>query len=196
MKIPYRFAAAVLVVTSAPAHAGNRLMPAGTPAQIAGTPLSVTPPIDWNRLGLRPGKFAEIWTLDGDRLNKVVFFSGVPAGSPLFREIDRKNRPLPTVSAAMLATDIPVLLESSYRIVMDTALFQVDAMAPASVGGHDGLRFSYSYTRQNDELRRKGEGRAALVGGKLYMMLYEAPALHFYDRNVEDFHKLADTVKF
>src|SRR5690606_41770765 len=104
--------------------------------------------------------------------------------------------PLPTVSAAMLATDIPVLLESSYRIVMDTALFQVDAMAPTSVGGHDGLRFSYSYTRQNDELRRKGAGRAALVGGKLYMMLSEAPALHFYDRNVEDFHKLADTVKF
>src|SRR3546814_4958899 len=41
-----------------------------------------------------------------------------------------------------------------------SALFQVDAMAPASVGGHDGLRFSYSYTRQNDELRRKGEGRS------------------------------------
>ena len=45
--------------------------------------LSVTPPRDWNQLGIKPGKFAETWTLDGEQLNDVTFYAGVEPGEPL-----------------------------------------------------------------------------------------------------------------
>lgn len=187
---------AALILSTVPAEAGNSLIAPGSKVLVAKSKLSITPDKEWNKLGRRPGRAAETWTIDGDELNDVTFYGGIPDGQPLFKEMDKRNRPLPRVSSTMLVTDIPVLFESSYRIALDTPLMRIDSVEPASFVGAKGVRFTYSFTRQNEEVHRRGEARAAIIGGKLYMITYEAPTLHYFDKSLTTFRQLADSAAF
>ena len=44
-----------------------------------------------------------------------------------------------------------------------------------------------------DNLTRLGLARAVIVQGDLFMMLYEAPRLHYYERNLPDFMALLES---
>ncbi len=184
-----------LALTGAPLRADNMLVPAGQPIAVARSPMTVTPPIEWNRLGARPGRLSETWTLDGEALNDLTFYGGIARGRALFREVDRRNRPLPRLYATMLITDIPTLLENSYRVALNTPFFTVEGMAPARFLGRPGLRFAYSFTHPGDDLPRRGEARAALVDGKLFMITFEAPRLHYFDHDVAAFRAIADSAR-
>jgi hypothetical protein len=96
------------------------------------------------------------------------------------------------VKATMLITDIPALLESTYRI-RGARQMSVDTQEPATLGSHKAIRFTYSFTR-DDEVRRKGEGIGALVNGKLHLVTYEAPALHFFDKDVARYRALVASI--
>lgn len=193
MKLTPAFLA--LALAAAPASAGNSLIPAGARVSVAKSTLTVAPPSEWNKLGKRPGRNSEAWTIDGDALNDLTFYGGIPAGKTLFREVDKKNRPLPKMSATMLITDVPALVENSYRIALNTPLFTLGSVEPALFAGRQGVRFTYDFTRPGEDLPRKGEARAAIVDGKLYMISFEAPRLHFFDRDVDAFRKVAETAK-
>jgi hypothetical protein len=186
--------AAALILTT-PAHAGYKLMPQGTPVAVAKSTLTVTPPRDWNRLGARIGRRAESWTLDGLTLNDLTFYGGIEHDKPLFYEVDKKNRPLPRFASTMLPPDIAQLFEASYRVVLGTSLMSIDSIAPARFAGADGVRFTYSVTIQGEEVKRHGEARGAVIGGKLYLMSFEAPAIHYFNRDVDSFRALADSAK-
>ena len=185
---------AIFSLIASPAIANSLIAP-GPKAGIAKSRLSATPDGEWNRLSRKDGKNVELWTLDGDSLNKVSFFGGIPEGEPLLREIDRKNHPLPKVMGNMLITDIPALLESTYRSQFSVNQMQIDSQEPALLDGNKGIRFTYAFSRADDEVQRKGEGIGAMVNGQLFLVIYEAPALYFFDKDVEKFRKLAATLK-
>ena len=185
---------AIFSLIASPAIANSLIAP-GPKAGIAKSRLSATPDGEWNRLSRKDGKNVELWTLDGDSLNKVSFFGGIPVGEPLLREIDRKNHPLPKVMGNMLITDIPALLESTYRSQFSVNQMQIDSQEPALLDGNKGIRFTYAFSRADDEVQRKGEGVGAMVNGQLFLVIYEAPALYFFDKDVEKFRKLAATLK-
>lgn len=172
----------------------NSLIPPGPRPNIAKSRFSAAPAHEWNRLGRKDGKNVEIWTRDGDQLNKVSFFGGIPSGKPLVREIDKKHQPLPKVAADMLITDIPVMLESTYRIQYAVRQMDIDSQEPATLSGHKAIRFTYRFAREDDGVRRRGEAIGAFVDGKLYLVTYEAPALYFFDKDVEKYRKLAATL--
>ena len=157
--------------------------------------MSASPASEWNKLSERGGKNVELWTLDGDGLNKIAFFGGIPVGQPLFKEVDKKHAPLPRVTANMLITDIPAILESTYRIQLHTMQMSIDNQEPTMVGGHKGIKFTYSFVREDDEVERKGEAVGAFVGDRLYIVAYEAPAIHFFDKDVDKFRQLVTTLK-
>jgi hypothetical protein len=197
MTMSKTFAALAAVATllfATPIAAGNKLIPAGERIAVAKSAMTVQPGAEWNKLSERPGRNAETWTQDGDDLNDLSFYGGIESGRPLFREIDRKNKPLPKVSATMLITDIPVLLENSYRIARDAS--SMDTIAPIQFAGNKGVRFTYTFSKQNETLQRRGEARGAVVGGKLYLVTYEAPSLYYYDRSVAAAQAVADSVRF
>ena len=197
MSITHRTALAALAVfaLAAPAMAGNTLIPPGLRVAVAKSAMTVVPSIEWNKLGVRPGRNSESWTQDGDDLNDLTFYGGIEAGRPLFREIDKKNQPLPKVSATMLITDIPVLLENSYRVALGAASFKVDLVEPLPFAGNKGVRFTYSFSKQNETLQRRGEARGAVIAGKLYLITYEAPGLYYYDRSAAAFRAVAESVR-
>jgi hypothetical protein len=191
-----RSALAVLALASlASSNAfANDYREKGKATKIADSAMTVTPPRDWNRLGIKPGKFAETWTLDGEQLNDVTFYGGVEPGRPLVRERDKKREPLPKFTDSMLLIEIPELVQGTYRAYKQISKFEVINTTPGTFLGKDGVHFTYQYL-DADELPRKGEARAAVVDKKLFMVTFDAPRLHYFDRTVDDFRALADATK-
>lgn len=185
--------AAVALTFSAPGWA-HKLIGAGEKVTVARSAMAITPAMDWNRLSYRPGKNTERWTLDGEMLNDVMFYA-IPANETLVREVDKRNRPLPQFQANMLAVEIPQLLESTKRIANDVAIFTTTSSTPTTLGGLPGVKFTYQFVG-SDELRRNGEAVAAISNGVLYMISYEAPELHYYNKDLGNFQKLVETVQF
>lgn len=179
---------------AAPALA-YRLVPQGIPIAVAKSALTVVPAIDWNRMQKRPGRNAESWTLDGMPLNELTFYGGIADNEALFREPNRRDRPLPRFAATMLVPDVVQLFESSYRLAGGSALFTVDGVGPATFAGRPGFRFGYRFVVQGEDVRRRGEATGAIIAGRLYMITYEAPIIHYYAKNLEDFRAVAATAR-
>ncbi len=188
--------ALLLVATVTPARAGNRLVDAGRPVAVAHDTLTVTPDREWNELGWRPGPRCDRWTLDGEALNAVTFCGAIESGRPLLRDMSKHDRPLPHFSRTMLLTDIPDLVEASYRIALGASLMTTDSAEPAELGGERAIRFRYTFTRQDEEVERHGEAVATIRDKKLYWLSYEAPAIHYYGRDLESWRRLAATARF
>ncbi|HEY8592656.1 MAG TPA: hypothetical protein VIL42_07305 [Sphingomicrobium sp.] len=174
-----------------PAYA-NAYREKGKTVEIAGSNMMVTPPRDWNRLDQRPGRYAETWTLDGEQLNDVTFYGGVEPGAPLVKERNKKRDPLPKFTTSTLLIEIPELLEGTYRAYKKIGGFKLTGSRPERFLGEQGVYFTYEYI-DSDELPRKGEARAVLIGNRLYMATFDAPRLHYFDRTLADFRALADT---
>ena len=185
--------AALVLAAASPSWAGfYRLIHAGEHVTVAKSTLVVTPAQDWNHLGRRLGRNAESWTMDGLSLDDVTFYGGVGSEETLFKDRDKKDKPLPRFSPTMLPPDIVQMFEESYRIANDTSVFNVDKVEPTKFLGVDGVRFSYTFTSK-DEVERKGLGTAAIVGGKLYMITYEAPTIYYFDRYADAYGKIVDS---
>lgn len=192
-KIALSVALAPALLLASPAHA-HKLHPRGVAVAVAASPVTITPSRDWNQLGGSIGKNTERWTLDGVQLNDVTFFGGIAAGMPLVRERSKKRDPLPKFTKDTLLVEVPELLEGTYRTYKDLGAFQLLSTEPVTFLGHDGVSFSYEYT-DADQLTRKGEARATIIGGKLYMVTFDAPRLSYYGKVVGDFRALADSAR-
>lgn len=176
-----------------PAQA-HKLRERGALVTVADTPLTVVPPRDWNRLDVRLGKNTETWTIDGEQLNDITFFAGIEPGKPLVRERNKKREPLPKFSAATLLVEVPELLETTYRTYKNSGSFKVTGIEPGQFLDRDAVHFTYEFVDQ-DELTRQGEARAAIIAGRLYMISFEAPRLHYFAAGIEGFRTLADTAR-
>ena len=183
--------AIAVLPTSVLAH---KLIEQGQAVVVAKSGLSVVPGRAWNRLSGSVGKNVETWTLDGPQLNDITFYGGIPSGKPLVKERNKKREPLPKFSSKTLLIEIPELLEGTYRPYKNVVAFEVQSIEPTKFLGADGVSFSYEYA-DNDGLTRKGEARAAIVGGKLYMITFDAPRLHYFDKNLPDFLTIVGTAK-
>jgi hypothetical protein len=184
-------ALAVVLMSATPACA-HKLHERNVAVSVADSGLTVTPSRDWNQLNGRIGKNTETWTLDGGQLNDVTFYGGIAAGAPLVKERDKKHAPLPKFTSETLLVEVPELFERTYRAYKTIASFSLISTEPARFAGQDGVRFTYAYS-DDDQLTRQGEARAAIVGGKLYMISFDAPRLNYFGRIVGDFQAIADS---
>jgi hypothetical protein len=178
-------------LTSVPA-AAHRLRAAGEAVSVADSDVYVTPTRDWNKLDGNAGKRTELWTLDGEQLNAITFFGGIKAGDALVKERDKKRDPLPKFSTSTLLIEVPELLEGTYRTYKDIGAFELLSINPAPFLGNEGIEFTFEYL-DADQLTRKGEARAAIIDGELYMAVFDAPRLHYFDLGVPDFRTVADS---
>lgn len=184
--------ASVLIVLTIPDALAHKLHMRGQPIAVAESSLTVTPSRDWNQLRTRIGKKTETWTLDGAVLNDVTFFGGIEPGNPLVRERNKKREPLPKFTRTTLLAEVPELLERTYRAYKHSGSFQVTAVEPIRFLENDAVLFSFEFADE-DQLTRRGEARAAIINGKLYMMTFEAPRLNYFGKLIADFRQLADS---
>ena len=193
-KLSLAFATAAMAIAPAPAFAGwKRITTEAT--DVGKGAFVVTPQTEWSRWSRRPSKNGEIWTQDGFGLNMVHFIGQVGDGETLFKDRKKKERPMPKVRGDMLVTDLAELFEASFSIEYDVTQFDVRAMEPSKLGSHDAIKMTYEFALPNDALTRVGEARLAKVNGKVYLVNFIAPELHYYDQSIGEVQAMMDTLQ-
>jgi hypothetical protein len=87
------------------------------------------------------------------------------------------------------------MFENSNRMILDSSVFSITTVEPSKLGNFEGVRFSYSYAAQDEGLTRKGEAVAAIVDGRLYLVNFVAPAIHYFDRDIAEVRQLISTLQ-
>jgi hypothetical protein len=157
--------------------------------------MMVQPVSEWNRSSRRPSSRGESWTKDGFQLNRLDFFTQIEPGESIYKERSRKRRPLPKFRADMLLPDLAELFEANFSIENDVTLFQVTRAEPALLGGAQGIRIEYEFAFPNDPLRRRGEARLGVSGGKLYVINYAAPTLYYFDASKAEVQRIMESAQ-
>jgi hypothetical protein len=186
-------ALAMVGTLAAPVAADWVVMSADTEAKVAKGTIKVTPLADWNRSSSRPSRRSETWTRDGINLNELTFYGGIEDGESVLRQGWASMEKLPRFKSDMLPTDIAEMFESTNRMVLQSSVFKLGKVEAAKLGKHDGVRFGYSYAVQDEDIDRRGEATAAIVDGKLYLVNYVAPSLHYFDAYLPEVHKMIET---
>jgi hypothetical protein len=134
----------------------------------------------WNRFADKPPASTEFWTIDGIALDRLRFFVGVADGEALAKPLGK--RPLPAFRAEMSAHEIVELYEAF--TTEDASSFSVTRLLPAAFLGSQGFRFEFDLTRRLDQLELRGIGYGAVVDGRLYLVIYSAPAMHYFAKHL------------
>lgn len=185
---------ALVAAPTAPALAGWKLVEQGASVKVAKSDMRVTPSGVWNRWTKRPVKQSETWTRDGTNLNELYFVSGLPDGKTLYKDTNKKNRPLPKLSKALDLTEIPEFYESSTRLVLGTSVFEMTSVEPARMGEHDAVKFTFEYSTQNSPLKRRGVAMGTMIEGELHLISYLAPSTYFFERDLAEVEALMASV--
>jgi len=184
-----------LMLSAMPVSAQWKALADGEEVKVANKLMEVTPGAGWNKSNARPSTRSERWTRDGLALNELTFFAGVADGEALYFAPFGAIGELPKFRSAMLPTDVVELFEASNRIVLNSSVFNIERVEPAKLGKYDAVRFAYSYAAQEEGLTRRGEGVAAIIEGRLYLVNFIAPAIHYFDRDIGEIRRLIATTQ-
>lgn len=154
--------------------------------------MTVAPGEAWNRLptSLYDISEEENWTLNGPILDSVTFIGGLRDGKDIVRQRRREDRLVPRFRANMTPPELVGMIESFYRIRAGSTEFTMTGLNPVTFLGQPGFRFDYDHLATN-EVRRRGRAYGAVIGGRLYLMLLDATRLHYFDRALPDFERMA-----
>ena len=156
--------------------------------------MSVTPARAWTKVPFitSPGPI-EMWTLNGPAIDSFTFYMPVADGEPLQRR-EGNAEPYPPFRASMTASEVVELYEATLRRVTSSALVESKNLRPTKLGAIDGFRADTVYVTQ-DRVRRKGVLVGAVKDQKLYLMHFQAPELHYYDRGVDEAERIFASVR-
>ena len=174
-----------------PAQA-HKLEEANVAVRVAKSTMSVTPERAWNGIGSRQGKQSEVWTIDGEQLNELIFFADVHNGATLAPKM--KHVTLPTWDEKMMLVELPELIERNYRVTRHITDFTQLSSNPQSFLGRNGVAFEYEYVNA-DGLHMRGIAVATIIEGALYMINLNAPRLYYYDRTKPAFDAIVTSAK-
>jgi len=149
----------------------------------------------WSNVSsLSPGmvKQAKLLSIDGPFLNRLYVVDGLPEGASLLRA-PSKDKPMPKVRSNMSAIE---RIEFVADTVTSLGYLRVETARPrpAKLGQADGVRFDVA-ARTPEGLDISGTGVVSEVGGKLYMILYLAPAEYYYGTLLPEVERIMSTAK-
>ena len=168
------------------------------PTNVGNGSLTVIPPRPWNRQRrfflFDSVRWVEDWTLNGPYLDGITFVSGLPGGEYLVRQRMSEDRQVPKFRSNMTALEVTAMLESAFRVRGGAVEFQTLSLQPRQFLGYPGFQFDFEHL-DGDEVRRKGRAVGAVIGGRLYLMLYDATRSHYYANALPDFEAMASNAR-
>jgi hypothetical protein len=170
--------------------AGYRLVEPGR-VSVAKGALTVRPSSAWNRLAGAPAG-EEMWTLNGPLIDSITFIVGVRDGSAIVRQKATADRQVPVFHADMSPDDLVTMVESYYRIRLEARVFKTTRVAPRTFLGSPGMQLDYEYTEE-DEVRRRGCAVAGVHDGRLYLLMLNGTALHYFDAALPEFQTIVSS---
>jgi hypothetical protein len=122
-----------------------------------------------------------VWTVDGQALERLIFFPGIKDGAPLIGRNRSAGTPqMPTYKDSMTLLEVADLLEATMAR-LNYHQFEKQNLRPATIGGLDGFRVDFSFVSEQG-LEYRGFAEGATKDHKLYLVMYMGTALHYYNR--------------
>jgi hypothetical protein len=182
--------AVLLLAACATGGAGGRLQEAGN-ARVFD--LALDTELDWARL---KAPRQEQWTIDGAPLNQLMVISKVRDGEHVFLGAkERRSRPDgPWFRSGMRPDEVRDVVLDGLR-GGGWANVRGSGLRPANWGGVPGLRFDLALDNPGG-LMYRGMATAAEREGRLTLLVWIAPAEHYYDRDAEAVSRLFDSLRF
>lgn len=155
--------------------------------------MTVTPSGHWNSapaydtLGDRT-----TWTMDGTILNSVTFFPGIRDGKVLFPTIPSRDG-YPEFSADMLPNEIVELVETSIAKLLEAVISDRGELKPITIDGVPGFQYSFDFVA--GEIPKRAFVAGAVKDGELFLLLYQATSLHYYDKYLQRAKDLAASMQ-
>jgi hypothetical protein len=104
---------------------------------------------------------------------------------PVTDELRNTKRKL---TQEMIPLEAAEVMSSDIRSNSNLTNQDIIENAPATVGGYPGFKLHYTY-RTEDRLKVEGLFYGAMVGPWLYYVLYEAPAQHYFNKDLQVFDR-------
>ena len=147
-----------------------------------GNALSVAPDGAWNK---QTQGHTEVWTLDGPAVQQVRFMVGIEDGEQIAPQTPAQSSNSETQAPKFHANMTP--FEVAELVTATLAQANVTNMAtkglkPAKFGTDEGFSFELSYTSSSG-LECLGYAVGRIKDKKLYLVLYIAPKLYFFERD-------------
>jgi hypothetical protein len=182
--------ALVVLLLAACAGAGGRLQEAGDASVFD---MRMDTQLNWARI---KGPRQEMWTIDGQALNRLHIYSKVKPGEHVFLGVrERKSRPDgPWYRVGMRPDEVRDVLLDAMR-GNGWARVEATDLRPAKFGDADGLRFELKMTSATG-LRYRGSVAAIERGGRLTTLVWAAAEEHYYDRDKAAVSHMFDTLRF
>ena len=159
---------------------GPALIEAKRPVVLSGT-LKLQPQIAWSRSRIG---WTETWTVDGEALNRLEFIKGASAGDALVasdpREREDGRSELPTFDRDMTGLEVHDLYVETLS-QRGYSRITTRNVEPWQIGSQPGFRFAFSHVAK-DGLKREGLAVGFVDDGRLWLITYTAPAVHYFQK--------------
>lgn len=159
--------------------------------------LTVAAPRPWNRhrgVLFEDIREVEDWTLNGPILDGLSFVTGLKNGRTLIRQRKSDDQQVPNFRSDMTPPEIAAMLESLYRVRGGAVEFKTLSLQPRPFLGANGFELDYEHL-DSDELWRKGRVVGAVIGGRLYLILFDAARAHYYAAGLPDFEAVVASAR-
>ena len=160
--------------------------------------MSVVAPRPWNErrrsILFDDVREVEDWTLDGPILDGISFVSGMKSGRYLIRQRKSADQQVPKFRSDMTPPEIAAMLESLYRVRGGAVEFRTLSLQPRPFLGANGFQLDYEHL-DSDELWRKGRVVGAVIGGRLYLIMFDAARSHYYNAALPDFEAIVGSAQ-
>ena len=132
-------------------------------------------------------KKVRVLSIDGPLLNRVYVARGLAPGEGLIRRRS-KEEPVPAFHADMAPTELVEFVSDSVAAIGYHRV-ETSGLRPARFGAEDGLRLDLSAQTESG-LEMRGSAQMAVIGGRLYLILYLAPAEHYYGATLPEVEEM------
>lgn len=160
-----------------------------------GKDYSVTLGREWSDVSgimyMRPKK-VRLLSIDGPLLNRLYLTEGLAPGEFLVKPT-AKEKPTPIYRAGMSASERIEFVSQSVT-ALDYQRVETARPRPAKFGDADAIRVDLT-ARTAEGLDMAGTALLAEVGGKLHVILYLAPAEHYYRATLPEVETVMESVK-
>lgn len=159
----------------------------------AGGQLTIDSGMEWTRVA---GRRYQLWTIDGELLNRLYMIPGVREGEYIFLG-ERYSRRRPDGAFyrnGMRPDEIKDLIVDGLA-ASGAVNIRVDNLRPARFGTRDGVRFEM--TMANEEGLKYGGMAAAFPHEKgLALAIFLAPTEYYYPRDAEKVSRMLGTLRW
>ncbi len=132
----------------------------------------------------------EMWTIDGWSLGLLRTWGGLKDGDTLFESPEMS---FPKFRSDHSPLEVAEMVADSIEAVDSGADVQISDFRPMAFGSDDGFRFEVSYVANG--LPYRGIAVGAVRGDRLDLLLFTAPAEHYFDLYASEIETIIGSIK-